>query len=403
MPTEKFQFEGEGGHQLAAALDLPDGQPGRLCAVRALLHLRQGRAGGEAHCGGARGQGHRHAALRLHRPRLERRRFRQFDLLLQCRRSRPRRRSSARDAEGARDPDRPQPRGRRDPRCRRPDRRKPKPWSPSQHRPIPRMSPACSGIMSTTSAHRARRRSRSPAGPSPSSANSSTTSPKTRLMEKIAHLHKALLVMHSPTDDTVGIDNATRIFVTAKHPKSFVSLLGRRSSAQRPARFRLCRRHDRGLGDALCRSCHRGACRRDDRQAAAGRGARDPQQQIPEHGLDRPASSARRRASLRRRRRYRPRSLRFPARRSRRLQVHDHAALRRPQILSARARHRDAEATARSTPRIARNARPRKACSTRSMSRSASKARSMPTSASASSKSRTNARCTARSPRKFAS
>ncbi len=46
------------------------------------------------------------------------------------------------------------------------------------------------------------------------------------LMEKIKHLHKALLVMHSPTDDTVGIDNATRIFVTAKHPKSFVSLSG---------------------------------------------------------------------------------------------------------------------------------------------------------------------------------
>lgn len=45
-----------------------------------------------------------------------------------------------------------------------------------------------------------------------------------RLMDKIAHLHKALLVMHSPVDDTVGIDNATRIFVTAKHPKSFVSL-----------------------------------------------------------------------------------------------------------------------------------------------------------------------------------
>jgi putative redox protein len=30
--------------------------------------------------------------------------------------------------------------------------------------------------------------------------------------------------MHSPVDDTVGIDNATKIFVTAKHPKSFVSL-----------------------------------------------------------------------------------------------------------------------------------------------------------------------------------
>lgn len=45
-----------------------------------------------------------------------------------------------------------------------------------------------------------------------------------RLLDKVVHLHKALLVMHSPVDDTVGIDNATRLFVTAKHPKSFVSL-----------------------------------------------------------------------------------------------------------------------------------------------------------------------------------
>jgi len=46
------------------------------------------------------------------------------------------------------------------------------------------------------------------------------------LSPQIAQLHKALLVMHSPTDDTVGIDNATKIFVAAKHPKSFVSLSG---------------------------------------------------------------------------------------------------------------------------------------------------------------------------------
>ncbi len=44
------------------------------------------------------------------------------------------------------------------------------------------------------------------------------------LMSRVARLHKALLIMHSPTDDTVGIDNATNIFVAAKHPKSFVSL-----------------------------------------------------------------------------------------------------------------------------------------------------------------------------------
>ena len=44
------------------------------------------------------------------------------------------------------------------------------------------------------------------------------------LMNDVAGLHKALLVMHSPVDDTVGVDNATKIFVSAKHPKSFVSL-----------------------------------------------------------------------------------------------------------------------------------------------------------------------------------
>jgi uncharacterized OsmC-like protein/alpha-beta hydrolase superfamily lysophospholipase len=42
----------------------------------------------------------------------------------------------------------------------------------------------------------------------------------------VATLHKALLVFHSPTDDTVGIDNASHIFMTAKHPKSFISLAG---------------------------------------------------------------------------------------------------------------------------------------------------------------------------------
>jgi uncharacterized OsmC-like protein/pimeloyl-ACP methyl ester carboxylesterase len=46
------------------------------------------------------------------------------------------------------------------------------------------------------------------------------------LMEHVAKLHKALLIMHSPVDDTVGIDNATRIFAAAKHPKSFITLAG---------------------------------------------------------------------------------------------------------------------------------------------------------------------------------
>ena len=47
-----------------------------------------------------------------------------------------------------------------------------------------------------------------------------------KLNECLATLRKALLVFHSPTDDLVGIDNASHIFVAAKHPKSFVSLAG---------------------------------------------------------------------------------------------------------------------------------------------------------------------------------
>src|SRR5262245_13790656 len=43
---------------------------------------------------------------------------------------------------------------------------------------------------------------------------------------RINGLRRALLIMHSPTDDTVGIENASHIFLTARHPKSFVSLDG---------------------------------------------------------------------------------------------------------------------------------------------------------------------------------
>lgn len=44
------------------------------------------------------------------------------------------------------------------------------------------------------------------------------------LTQRIAELRKALLVFHSPVDEYVGIDNASCIFLAAKHPKSFISL-----------------------------------------------------------------------------------------------------------------------------------------------------------------------------------
>lgn len=46
------------------------------------------------------------------------------------------------------------------------------------------------------------------------------------LREQIRTLRRALLVMHSPTDNTVGIANASEIFRAARHPRSFVSLEG---------------------------------------------------------------------------------------------------------------------------------------------------------------------------------
>lgn len=44
------------------------------------------------------------------------------------------------------------------------------------------------------------------------------------LIETVGRLRRALLILHAPTDTTVGIENASRLFLAAKHPKSFISL-----------------------------------------------------------------------------------------------------------------------------------------------------------------------------------
>jgi len=62
------------------------------------------------------------------------------------------------------------------------------------------------------------------------------------MAEHLAHLGRALLVMHSPIDEIVDIDNARQIYAAARHPKSFVALdgakhlLGRREDAVYAAR-----------------------------------------------------------------------------------------------------------------------------------------------------------------------
>jgi len=49
---------------------------------------------------------------------------------------------------------------------------------------------------------------------------------KTRMESTIRQLNRALLILHSPVDEIVGIENAAQIFAAARHPKSFVSLNG---------------------------------------------------------------------------------------------------------------------------------------------------------------------------------
>ena len=45
-----------------------------------------------------------------------------------------------------------------------------------------------------------------------------------RLIERVKNLNRALLIFHSPFDKVVGIDNASELFLAARHPKSFISL-----------------------------------------------------------------------------------------------------------------------------------------------------------------------------------
>lgn len=40
----------------------------------------------------------------------------------------------------------------------------------------------------------------------------------------LASLGRPLLILHSPVDNTVGIENAARLYGAARHPKSFISL-----------------------------------------------------------------------------------------------------------------------------------------------------------------------------------
>ena len=47
---------------------------------------------------------------------------------------------------------------------------------------------------------------------------------KIHMIDVIRGLRRPLLIFHSPVDNVVGVDNARKIFLAARHPKSYVSL-----------------------------------------------------------------------------------------------------------------------------------------------------------------------------------
>ncbi|MEM6291011.1 MAG: bifunctional alpha/beta hydrolase/OsmC family protein [Myxococcota bacterium] len=54
------------------------------------------------------------------------------------------------------------------------------------------------------------------------------------MKQAIGGLKRALLILHSPSDSTVSVDNASTIYMAAKHPKSFVALDGADHLLTRP-------------------------------------------------------------------------------------------------------------------------------------------------------------------------
>ena len=103
------------------------------------------------------------------------------------------------------------------------------------------------------------------------------------LTARIQKLDAALLVMHSPSDEIVEVDNARDIFDAARHPRSFVSLDGADHLLTRPADSRfaasvLAAWASRYLHDAPPRPSAPYSTRaggRGGRQGRRGRRARD--------------------------------------------------------------------------------------------------------------------------------
>ena len=229
MPNERFQFTGSEGQQLAASLDLPEGEPIACALFAHCFTCGKDGAGGETHRGSIGREGHRGVAARLYRARLQRGRFRQLYVLVQRRRSGACRRH-LRDIRKA-----PAILIGHSLGCGDPGRGSQIPDAKAVVTIATPSDPAHVNGLFADHIDDIRKQGKvevSLAGrPFQISSEFLDDVAEHNLMEHVAKLHKALLIMHAPTDDTVGIDNATRIFVAAKHTQELCVAGGRGSFA----------------------------------------------------------------------------------------------------------------------------------------------------------------------------
>ena len=158
------------------------------------------------------------------------------------------------------------------------------------------------------------------------------------LPARLRALRRALLVMHGPLDEVVGIDHARALYEGALHPKSFVSLDG--------ADHLLSRREDSAWAAEVIAAWSGRYVGGGGEEAAAPRAARSRFRRGPRARARRPLHAGRAHRPARlgggraraRRRGPRPRPLRAPARGARRVHLDDAAHVRRPERLAARGR-----------------------------------------------------------------